>query len=231
MRGGAREHRSTARAHAGPARRRRARRAPPLRDREEIEGPWRGIFDGTVGSLVSDHVPFFPKEGVDLWREKPGIASFPWELPLLLHEGVHNRGLPLPQLVRLNSYGPARRFGLYPRKGAIAVGSDADPVVVDLDEERPGVHDGKGTCIYQGWKLRGWPVLTISRGRVVYADGQVDPESVGHGRCVNRCRTHEQEVSDDTDNRARSDLLPHCGGSGGGSTGEAGVHSGVRPRW
>ena len=69
------------------------------------------------GSLGSDHVPFFPKEGEDLWTEKPGIVSFPWELPLLLTEGVHNRGLPLSRLVEMNSYTPARRFGLYPRKG------------------------------------------------------------------------------------------------------------------
>lgn len=164
----------------------RAKISPPLRDRTELEGLWRGIFNGTVGSLGSDHVPFFPKEGRDLWEEKPGIVSFPWELPLLLDEGVHKRGLPLTRLVHLNSYTPARRFGLYPQKGAIEVGADADLVVVDLDEERAVTHDGKGTCIYEGWTLRGWPVMTISRGRVVFADGEVDPDSAGHGRCVTR---------------------------------------------
>lgn len=164
----------------------RAKISPPLRDREEIEGLWRGIFAGTVRSLGSDHVPFFPKEGKDLWTEKPGIVSFPWELPLLLHEGVHERELPLPRLVELNSYTPARRFGLYPRKGSLQVGADADLVLVDLDEEREVVHEGNGTCIYEGWKLRGWPVLTVSRGRVVYEDGQVDGDASGHGRCVTR---------------------------------------------
>jgi dihydroorotase-like cyclic amidohydrolase len=164
----------------------RAKISPPLRDRDELEGLWRGIFAGTVRSLGSDHVPFFPKEGTDLWKEKPGIVSFPWELPLLLHHGVHERGLPLPRLVELNSYTPARRFGLYPRKGSLSVGADADLVLVDLDEERDVVHDGKGTCIYEGWKLKGWPVLTVSRGRVVYDDGEVDAEASGHGRCVTR---------------------------------------------
>jgi dihydroorotase (multifunctional complex type) len=164
----------------------KAKISPPLRDRTELEGLWRGIFAGGVRSLGSDHVPFFPKEGKDIWAEKPGIVSFPWELPLLLSEGVHKRGLPLSRLVELNSYTPARRFGLYPRKGSLAVGSDADLVLVDLDEEREVVHDGKGTCIYEGMSLKGWPVMTISRGRVVLEDGEVDPEAVGHGRCVTR---------------------------------------------
>ena len=164
----------------------RAKISPPLRDREQIEGLWRGIFAGTVRSLGSDHVPFFPKQGEDLWTEKPGIVSFPWELPLLLNEGVHNRGLPLSRLVEMNSYTPARRFGLYPRKGSLTPGADGDLVLVDLDEEREVVHEGNGTCIYEGWKLRGWPVLTVSRGRVVYEDGEVDADAAGHGRCVTR---------------------------------------------
>ncbi len=164
----------------------RAKISPPLRDREEIEGLWQGVFAGTVRSLGSDHVPFFPKDGKDLWKEKPGIVSFPWELALLLNEGVHRRGLPLTRLVELNSYTPARRFGLYPRKGSLQVGADADLVLVDLDEEREVVNEGKGTCIYEGWRLRGWPVLTISRGRVVFSDGEIDADAVGHGRCVTR---------------------------------------------
>ncbi len=164
----------------------RAKISPPLRDRGELEGLWEGMLNGRIGSLGSDHVPFFPKKGEDLWTEKPGIVSFPWELPLLLSHGVHDRGLPLSRLVELNSYGPAKRFGLYPSKGSLQVGADADLVLVDLDEERDVVHDGKGTCIYEGMHLKGWPVLTVSRGRVVFEDGEVDPDAVGHGICVTR---------------------------------------------
>ena len=163
-----------------------AKISPPLRAREEVEGLWSAMLNGTVRSLGSDHVPFFPKEGKDLWAEKPGIVSFPWELALLLNEGVHNRGLPLSRLEELNSYGPARRFGLYPKKGSLQVGADADLVLVDLDEERDVVHDGKGTCIYEGMRLKGWPVMTVSRGRVVYEDGEVDEETSGGGLCVTR---------------------------------------------
>ncbi|HEY8453039.1 MAG: amidohydrolase family protein [Micromonosporaceae bacterium] len=160
-----------------------AKISPPLRDAEQQEGLWRGIFDGSIDTLGTDHVPFV-KTGGDIWSEKPGVVSFPWELALMLHFGVHQRGLSLSRLVQLNSYNPAKRFGLLPRKGVIAVGADADLVVVDLDEERTVTHTGKGTCLYEGWKLRGWPVMTISRGRVVYEDGQVDPDAAGHGRCV-----------------------------------------------
>jgi len=160
-----------------------AKISPPLREREDQEGLWAGLLDGSVDTLGTDHVPF-QKTGGDLWSEKPGVVSFAWELALMLHFGYHGRGLPLTRLVRLNSYNPARRFGLLPRKGALAVGADADLTVVDLDLEKVVDYRGKGTCLYQGWKLRGWPVLTVSRGRVVAEDGTVDPAAQGTGRCV-----------------------------------------------
>ncbi|MBO9711676.1 amidohydrolase family protein [Sphingomonas sp.] len=161
----------------------RAKISPPLRDRTELEGLWDGMLNGNVYSLGTDHVPFFPKKGEDLWREAPGVVSFPWELSLMLHFGVHQRGLPLSRLVQVNSYNPARRFGLWPRKGAIDIGFDADLVLVDLEAERTVEHRGKGTCIYDGWTLKGWPVMTVARGEVVYEDGAAS-EDYGRGRCV-----------------------------------------------
>jgi dihydroorotase-like cyclic amidohydrolase len=86
----------------------------------------------------------------------------------------------------LNSYAPSRRFGLYPRKGSLELGTDADMVLVDLDEERTVHHEGHGTCIYEGWKLRGWPALTIARGRVVFEGGKVDEAAYGTGQCLIR---------------------------------------------
>jgi dihydroorotase-like cyclic amidohydrolase len=160
-----------------------AKISPPLRDKENTEGLWQGLLDGMIDTLGTDHVPF-RKTGGDLWSEKPGVVSFAWELPLMLHFGVHQRGLALTQLVRMNSYNPARRFGLLGRKGVLAVGADADLVVVDLDAEKTVKHEGKGTSLYDGWTLRGWPVLTISRGRIVAEDGVADPEQAGGGRCA-----------------------------------------------
>jgi dihydroorotase-like cyclic amidohydrolase len=160
-----------------------AKISPPLRDRANQEGLWGGVLDGSIDTIGTDHVPF-KKTGGDVWSEKPGVVGFAWELPLMLHFGVHQRGLPLSQLVRLNSYNPAKRFGLLPRKGVITIGADADLVVVDLDEKRVVRHEGKGTCLYEGWELCGWPVLTVSKGRIVAEDGEVDPAARGTGRCV-----------------------------------------------
>lgn len=162
---------------------RTAKISPPLRDKQNQDGLWQGLLNGWVDTLGTDHVPF-QKTGGDIWSEKPGVVSFAWELPLMLHFGHHQRGLPLTRLVRLNSYNPARRFGLLPRKGLIAVGADADLVVVDLDLEKEVDHTGKGTCLYQGWKLRGWPVLTVCKGRVVAEEGRHDPAAHATGRCV-----------------------------------------------
>jgi dihydroorotase (multifunctional complex type) len=160
-----------------------AKISPPLRDSAAVDALWDGMLDGSIDTLGTDHVPF-KKNGGDLWSEKPGVVSFAAELPLMLHFGVHKRGLPLSRLVQLNSYNPARRFGLLPRKGVLAVGADADLVVVDLDEERTVRHTGKGTSLYDGWTLRGWPVMTIVRGQVVASSGAADDAARGTGRCV-----------------------------------------------
>ena len=164
----------------------RAKISPPLRDEEQKEWLWRGLLANKVNSIGSDHVPFLPKKGLDLWTEFPGIVSFPWELPLMITHGVLRRGLTLQQLSTVNSYGPSRRFGLYPRKGSLEVGADADLVLVDLEEERTVRHEGHGTCIYEGWRLRGWPVLTVSKGRVVFENAEVDESAFGTGRCLTR---------------------------------------------
>ena len=164
----------------------KAKISPPLRDREQLEWLWRGVLANKVNSIGSDHVPFLPKKGEDLWTEFPGVVSFPWELPLLITHGVINRGLPLQQLVRMNSYAPAKRFGYYPRKGSLEPNTDADMVLVDLDEEREVRHEGRGTCIYEGMKLKGWPVMTVSNGRVVYENGEIDDQQQGKGVCITR---------------------------------------------
>jgi dihydroorotase (multifunctional complex type) len=162
----------------------RAKISPPLREAEQKEGLWKGMLANQIGSIGSDHVPFLPKKGEDLWTEFPGVVSFPWELPLLITEGVIKRGLTLQQLSAVNAYGPARRFGIYPAKGSLEPGSDADLVLIDMDEERVVEHEGKGTCIYTGMRLRGWPVLTVAAGRVIYENGQVDETAHGTGRCL-----------------------------------------------
>jgi dihydropyrimidinase len=98
-------------------------------------------------------------------------------LPMLFSAGVLAGRISLARFVSLTSTNPARLFGLYPRKGTIAVGSDADLLVLDPDERRTidgrSMRSRAGYCAYDGAEVRGWPRFTISRGEVVLSDGEV----------------------------------------------------------
>src|SRR5262245_35483115 len=105
---------------------------PPLRSAEQVEALWQRLADGTIDVMGSDHCPFTrAAKGTDLWSARAGItAGSAMILPALLTEGVRRGRLDLSQLVALTSRNAARLFGLYPRKGALEVGSDADLVIV-----------------------------------------------------------------------------------------------------
>jgi dihydropyrimidinase len=102
------------------------------------------------------------------------VADLETMLPMLFSEGVLKRGLSLERFVELTSTNAARLFGLYPRKGTIAVGADADLVVWDPDVERSvdgaSMHSRAGYSVYDGTLVRGWPRWTVRRGEVVLAD-------------------------------------------------------------
>ena len=98
-------------------------------------------------------------------------------LPLLLTEGYHKRNIPLEQLVDKVTVNPARLWGIYPKKGTIAVGSDADLVLVDLNKEfvvdYRNLHSASDWSLYQGKALTGQPIMTIKNGRVVMREGEI----------------------------------------------------------
>lgn len=154
-----------------------AKANPPLRTRDDVEALWRGIVDGTVDTIGSDHVPR-PKaaKAGNTWKASRGGPVLSMILPVLLSEGVHRRGLSLLRVAELVAYNPARLFNLYPRKGTIRVGSDADLTVVDLDLDREvswqALQSFADYSIYEGQRLRGWPILTIARGKIVARDGK-----------------------------------------------------------
>ncbi|MEZ4572681.1 MAG: amidohydrolase family protein [Thermomicrobiales bacterium] len=127
--------------------------APAIRSRDEVEQIWDGVIDGTIDVISSDHAPYTVEE------KKPGEENI-WDAPLgcnmvqtmypgVLAEMVNNRGLTVSQFVELSSANPARVFGLYPRKGAIQVGSDADLVLYDLD--RPWTVRGSEMLYRNKW--------------------------------------------------------------------------------
>jgi len=158
-----------------------AKIAPPLRTKEEREGVWQAVMSGMVDVVGSDHAPY-PFEMKSLPRERFAEARFGMPnietmLGVLYSEGVARGRIDLPRLVELLCEGPARVFGLAPRKGSIAVGADADLVIFDPDAEwrvsSKDLHSRSGYTAYEGWTLRGKLKTTIVRGQVVVEDGEL----------------------------------------------------------
>lgn len=158
-----------------------ARINTPIQDYEDREVLWEGIRDGTVECIGTDHIAakkaMFDENNV--WGgTSHGIASMQLILPLMITEGYYKRGIPLERIVQICSYNNAKRFGIYPRKGTIEVGSDADLVVVDINRKKTvrvsdwpmGFSD---FCIYEDRELQGWPSLTMLRGKIVSKDGKI----------------------------------------------------------
>jgi allantoinase len=161
--------------------------APPLRDRSEVEDLWAALDEGAIDWVASDHSPCPPemKQHADIWSAWGGLAGVQTLLPALLTEGVQARELTLPRTVSLTSGTPARRLGLYPRKGVLEPGSDADVVLVDLEREWTlSEHDLRTRwpiSPFVGRTFRGQVVATLVRGTEVWRDGapRVAP---GYGR-------------------------------------------------
>jgi dihydropyrimidinase/allantoinase len=149
---------------------------PPIRSRADNEALWEAVRRGTVGTVASDHACCLEElKGDDLWPAQPGFGGTALLYPVLLSEGYHKRGLSLARIVELVSTNPARTFNLAPRKGVIAVGSDADLAVVDLHKEQVVTTElcrsAQDHCPFEGIAVTGWPIATILRGQIAY-DGK-----------------------------------------------------------
>lgn len=144
------------------------------------EALWEGIRDGTIDVVGSDHAPHTKEEKEigwkDMWKSPGGEPQIQDYLRLFLTE-VNQGRLTLDRLVWLTSYRPAHVFGLYPRKGVIQIGSDADLVIVDMRKEETIQNETTLTKVgwtpYHGRKVKGAPVTTLVRGKVVMENGNV----------------------------------------------------------
>jgi dihydropyrimidinase len=160
---------------------------PPLRDAWNQERLWEGIRDGTIMCVGSDHSTILSKADKlreDIWTAVPGFPGAGMLLPVMLSEGYHKGRVTLERICAVLSTNNARVYGLWPQKGAIELGSDADLAIVDLDERRIVTPEYMRSFadwgLYDGWELRGWPTMTIVRGRVVVDAGRIVGEE-GHG--------------------------------------------------
>ena len=154
---------------------------PPLRSQSDVDALWEGVRDGTISTIGSDHVPRKREtKGPDIWKASAGFPGIGTLLPVLIHEGVHRRGLPIEQIAAATSANVARLYSI-PNKGGIAVGMDADLVVVDPDKEiviDPATQESfSDYSPYEGMRFKGAPVRTILRGRTIASDGAVDAQA------------------------------------------------------
>lgn len=166
---------------------------PPIRSKSDLQSMWSALRNGIVDTIGTDHVAnrLEMKLGKgDLWSALAGFPGIATMLPVLLDQGVNQRRITIERVSEVTSYNASRIFGMFPRKGTIQVGSDADLVVVDLDLVKTVtpelLQSYSDYTIYDGWKLTGWPVMTIVRGKVLMEDGQVDESALGHGQFVPR---------------------------------------------
>lgn len=153
---------------------------PPLRNQAMVNGLWSYVLDGTIDMIASDHSPHpdYEKEpGFEsIFAADEGMPMVQTQWPSILNEGVNKRGLALEAFVKLTSYNAARRFGLYPKKGTIAIGSDADFALIDLNGSwtvrKEDLFYKNPWSPYIGMTLKGVVKKTIVRGRVVYDGGR-----------------------------------------------------------
>ena len=164
---------------------------PPLRPRATTEELWQKLMRGEIDFITSDHAPW-PLENKthpNIFDNGSGVPGVELLLPLFYSEGVARRGINIITAIRLISEAPARRFGLYPKKGTIRVGADADIVVLDPKRQwkfhAAESHSSAKWSPYDGMELTGRVATTIVRGRVVY-DGKEVVGKPGWGRFIGR---------------------------------------------
>lgn len=151
---------------------------PPLRTADNNDALWKALSDGTLDTIGSDNcaATLSYKEG-DIWDADPGFAGTATILPVMLSEGYNKGRITLQRLAEVTSYNTAKIFGMYPQKGTIMVGSDADLVVIDTELEKTvqakDLLSWADFSVFDGVTLKGWPVATFRRGELIAKDGEI----------------------------------------------------------
>lgn len=176
--------------------------SPPPRDEADQEAMWRGLSNGTFQVFHSDHAPYrFDETGklhagpnAPFKKLANGVPGIELRMPLLFSEGVGKGRISLNEFVALTSTNAAKIYGLHPRKGTIAVGSDADIAIWDPDRKVQVtydiLHDNVGYTPYEGMEVTGWPETVISRGRIAIEKGELHVQR-GSGNFLERSPGYE----------------------------------------
>lgn len=155
-----------------------AKFSPPVQGEEHRRALWDGLLDGTVDIVGSDHAPqdYEKKHNPNIWQASPGSPALDYWVPLML-ERVARGEISMQRFVEAASARPAQIFGLYPAKGAIRAGADADIVVLDMNRTcvvSPATFKSKARYTpFEGWPMRGIPTMTFVAGNLVARDGEI----------------------------------------------------------
>lgn len=168
--------------------------SPPLRGDDDSRLLWSGIKEGVVDVISSNHCSFTKKQknehSEDFRRVPSGLPVIEISFPLMASESK-NKNIDYSQIVRAMSYVPAKMFGLYPEKGSLMTGTDADIIIYDPDYEsgisHENLHMNTDYSPFEGFKLKGSPIMTISRGRIIIENGEYKG-TAGAGRFLRRTK-------------------------------------------
>ncbi len=168
--------------------------APPLRKQEDCEALWQGLADGSIDVLATDHCSFsfarkYALGANDIFAAPGGIPGVETRIPLLFSLGVLKKRISLSRFVELTATNPARIMGLAPAKGDIAVGCDADILILDPAQEKrvepETLHQHVDYTPFAGMQLRGWPRTVLLRGELLLEDGHLRGNR-GRGKFIKR---------------------------------------------
>ena len=170
-----------------------AKIGPPLRTTEDNEALWQGLADGTLVTIASDSAPKSKNIDDDFFAAPYGAPSIETMLRMIYHEGVNKGRITLPKLVEVLCENPAKIFGLYPRKGCLKNGSDADLILIDPSRKEiisaSNLHSGSGYTLYEGREVMGVTTLVMQRGSVVLEDGKLIGKA-GHAQFMPTDTSH-----------------------------------------
>lgn len=159
---------------------------PPIRSEEDRKALWEALRTGVIDMVSTDHYPLMKshKEKENIWEVSSGMPGVETRIPLLLTFGVKRGLISLGEFMRLVSENPAKTFGIYPKKGTIMIGSDADLAVIDTKKKTKikseTLHTKSDFTPYEGWEVFGFPLMTFVRGKMIMKEGEIIVEP-GYG--------------------------------------------------